>query len=63
MNASIAAEIETMLYEAAHYADAIAAIAEVHEDDPSYRLLADKCSGVILKAIDALHNMKEGATK
>lgn len=61
MSASIAAEIETMLYEAAHYVDAIAAIAEAHEDDPSYRLLADKCSGVILKAIDALHNTKEGA--
>lgn len=58
-----AAEIETMLYEAAQYADAIAAIAEAHEDDPSYRLLADKCSDVIIKATDVLHNMKEGTAQ
>ena len=47
-------EIEEMLLEAANYADAIVAIAEEHEDDASFVLLADKCSSVICEAIDEL---------
>jgi hypothetical protein len=49
--------IEEMLLEAANYADAIVAIAKEHEDDPSFVLLADKCSSVICEAIDELQKL------
>lgn len=53
-------EIEEQLYNAAKYADAIVAIADAHDDDPSFKMLADKCSTDIIAAIEKLQELHEG---
>lgn len=47
-------EMQEELYEAANYADAISTLAEEYDDNPSYSLLAEKCSEIICAIADSM---------
>ena len=51
-------EMQKKLYEAANYADAISTLAEEYDDNPSYYLLAAKCSEIICEVADSMATQK-----
>lgn len=55
-------KMQEKLYEAANYTDAIQTLAKEYDDDPSYSLLAAKCSEIICEVADSMSTQK-GETK
>lgn len=51
-------KMQEKLYEAANYADAISTLAGEYADNPSYSLLAAKCSEVICEVADSMATQK-----
>lgn len=51
-------EMQEKLYEASYYADAISTLAGEYDDNPSYSLLAAKCSDVICEVADSMWNRR-----